>query len=139
MQSCRIERVRDLLWEVHLAVGSRQTPLPQRPLGRDVFDYLARLGLMAKTVDSRLAQRLKDRETLIGSSPRRARKQGIRLRPRVTGAQGATVNAIFTGTNLLGATLNLPAGITVTGTPVITATQINASLAIAAAVVGDVA
>jgi putative flavoprotein involved in K+ transport len=78
--------------EVHLAVGSRQTPLPQRPLGRDVFDYLERLGLMAKTVDSRLAQRLKDRETLIGSSPRRARKQGIRLRPRVTGAHESTVS-----------------------------------------------
>jgi putative flavoprotein involved in K+ transport len=62
--------------EVHLAVGARQTPLPQRILGRDVFDYLKRLGLMTKTVDSRLAQRLKDRETLIGSSPRRARKQG---------------------------------------------------------------
>ena len=46
---------------------------------------------MAKTVDSRLAQRLKDRETLIGSSPRGARKQGIRLRERVTGAQGDSV------------------------------------------------
>jgi putative flavoprotein involved in K+ transport len=43
---------------------------------------------MRKTVDSRLAQRLKDRETLIGSSPRGARKQGIQLRRRVTGAQG---------------------------------------------------
>ena len=64
--------------EVHLAIGARQTPLPQRFLGRDLFDYLERLGLMGKTVDSRLAQRLKDRETLIGSSPRRARKQGIR-------------------------------------------------------------
>ena len=32
---------------------------------------------MRKTVDSRLAQRLKDRETLIGSSPRAARKLGI--------------------------------------------------------------
>ena len=74
--------------EVHLAVGARQTPLPQRILGRDVFDYLDRLGLMAKTVDSRLARRLKDRETLIGSSPRRARRHGIRLRERVTGAQG---------------------------------------------------
>jgi putative flavoprotein involved in K+ transport len=73
--------------EVHLAIGARQAPLPQRVLGRDLFDYLERLGLMAKTVDSRLAQRLKDRETLIGSSPRRARKQGIRLRKRVTGAQ----------------------------------------------------
>jgi putative flavoprotein involved in K+ transport len=73
--------------EVHLAVGARQTPLPQRILGRDVFDYLERLGLMTKTVDSRLVQRLKDRETLIGSSSRRARKEGIRLRKRVTGAQ----------------------------------------------------
>jgi len=78
--------------EVHLAIGARQAPLPQRPLGRDLFDYLERLGLMRKTVDSRLAQRLKDRETLVGSSPRRARKQGIRLRPRVIGAEGATLH-----------------------------------------------
>jgi putative flavoprotein involved in K+ transport len=77
--------------EVHLAIGARQTPLPQRLLGRDAFDYLMRLGLMDKTIDSRLAQRLKDRETLIGSSPRRARKQGIRLRPRVAGAQGTAL------------------------------------------------
>jgi putative flavoprotein involved in K+ transport len=77
--------------EVHLAVGARQTPLPQRVLGRDLFRYLERLGLMAKTVDSRLAQRLKDRETLIGSSPRSARKLGIRLRPRVTGATGTAL------------------------------------------------
>ena len=34
------------------------------------------LGLMAKTVDSRLAQRLKDRETLIGSSPRARAQAG---------------------------------------------------------------
>jgi putative flavoprotein involved in K+ transport len=68
--------------EVHLAIGARQPPLPQRLLGRDIFGYLERLGLMDKTVESRLAQRLKDRETLVGSSPRRARRQGIRLRPR---------------------------------------------------------
>src|SRR3954453_14624600 len=74
--------------EVHLAIGARQAPLPQRLLGRDLFDYLERLGLMSKTVDSRLAQRFKDSETLVGSSPRGARKQGIRLRPRVSGAQG---------------------------------------------------
>jgi putative flavoprotein involved in K+ transport len=74
--------------EVHLSIGARQAPLPQRILGRDLFDYLERLGLLAKTVDSRLARRLKDRETLIGSSPRRARKQGIHLRKRVTGAHG---------------------------------------------------
>jgi putative flavoprotein involved in K+ transport len=77
--------------EVHLAIGARQTPLPQRILGRDLFRYLERLGLMAKTVDSRLAQRLKERETLIGSGRRSARKLGIRLRPRVTAATGTAV------------------------------------------------
>jgi putative flavoprotein involved in K+ transport len=77
--------------DVHLAVGARQTPLPQRLLGRDLFRYLEATGLMDKTVTSRIGQRLKDRETLIGSSPRRARRRGIKLRPRATGAQGSTV------------------------------------------------
>jgi putative flavoprotein involved in K+ transport len=77
--------------EVHLAVGARQTPLPQRILGRDLFRYLEATGLMRKTVSSRIGQRIKDRETLIGSSPRAARKQGIRMHPRATAANGTTV------------------------------------------------
>ncbi|HEU5203479.1 MAG TPA: NAD(P)/FAD-dependent oxidoreductase [Candidatus Limnocylindrales bacterium] len=77
--------------EVHLAIGARQMPLPQRILGRDLFRYLHATGLMYKTVDSRLARRLKDKETLIGSSPRAARKRGIQLRPRATAASGTTV------------------------------------------------
>ncbi len=77
--------------QVHLAIGARQTPLPQRILGRDLFRYLHATRLMYKTVDSRLAQRLKDKETLIGSSPRAARKLGIRLRPRATAAHGRSV------------------------------------------------
>jgi putative flavoprotein involved in K+ transport len=77
--------------EVHLAVGERQTPLPQRILGRDLFRYLEATGVMRKTVTSRIGQRMKERETLIGSSPRAARKQGIRMRPRATAANGATV------------------------------------------------
>jgi putative flavoprotein involved in K+ transport len=77
---------------VHLAVGTRQTPLPQRILGRDLFRYLETLGVMNKTVTSRIGQRLKDRETLIGSSARGARRQGIDVRPRATGAHGATVS-----------------------------------------------
>ena len=62
--------------EVHLAVGARQTPLPQRILGRDLFRYLEATGLMNKTVTSRIGQRMKDRETLIGSSPRRRAPTG---------------------------------------------------------------
>ena len=77
--------------EVHLAIGARQMPLPQRILGRDLFRYLQAMGLMYKTVDSRLARRLKDKETLIGSSPRAARKLGIQLRPRATATQGRSV------------------------------------------------
>ena len=76
---------------VHLALGTRQTPLPQRILGRDLFRYLEATGLMNKTVTSRIGRRMKDRETLIGSSPRAARKQGITVRARATGADGATV------------------------------------------------
>src|SRR3954449_7367762 len=69
---------------VHLAVGSRQTPLPQRLLGRDVFWWLTRLGLLDKSVDSRLGRRAQDRDTLIGSSPRELRRAfGVPLRPRV--------------------------------------------------------
>ncbi len=77
--------------EVQLAVGTRQTPLPQRIFGRDLFRYLEATGLMGTTVTSRLGQRLKDRDTLIGSSPRAARKQGIQMRARATAAAGATV------------------------------------------------
>ncbi len=76
---------------VHLSVGARQTPLPQRILGRDLFRYLEATGLMNKTVTSRIGRRMKDRETLIGSSPRTARKDGIQTRARATGADGATV------------------------------------------------
>ncbi len=37
-----------------LSIGSRQTPLPQRIAGRDLFRYLDALGLMRVTVESRL-------------------------------------------------------------------------------------
>ncbi len=77
--------------EVHLAVGSRQTPLPQRILGRDLFRFLEATGLMDATVTSRVGRRMKDRETLIGSSPRAARKAGITTHPRATAAAGSTV------------------------------------------------
>ena len=55
---------------VHLAIGSRQTPLPQRVLGRDLFWWLTNLGVLEKTVDSRIGRRARDRDTLIGSSSR---------------------------------------------------------------------
>ena len=77
---------------VDLAVGSRQTPLPQRLLGRDLFWWLTKLGVLTKTVDSRIGRRARDRDTLIGSSPRGLRRRGVRLRARVVGASGRTVS-----------------------------------------------
>ncbi len=78
--------------KVQLAVGSRQKPLPQRLLGRDLFWWLTKLGLLTKTVDSRIGRRARNRDTLIGSSPRElTRRYRVGLRPRVVAASGRTV------------------------------------------------
>ena len=78
--------------DVELAVGTKQTPLPQRLLGRDLFWWLTTTGILSKTVETRLGRRARERDTLIGSSPRRLqRRHGVRLRPRVVSAEGRTV------------------------------------------------
>jgi putative flavoprotein involved in K+ transport len=78
---------------VQLAIGSRQTPLPQRILGRDLFWWLTKLGVLEKTVDSRIGRRARDRDTLIGSGPRELkRRYGVGLKPRVVGASGRTLS-----------------------------------------------
>jgi putative flavoprotein involved in K+ transport len=77
--------------KVYLSVGSRQTPLPQRILGRDLFWWLTKMGVLKKTVDSRLGRKLRDRDTLIGSSPRELeRRYRVELKPRVVDASGRT-------------------------------------------------
>jgi putative flavoprotein involved in K+ transport len=78
--------------EVHMSIGSRQTPLPQRILGRDLFWYLDATGLIRKTKDSRIGRRLSGRDKLIGSSPRAIRRRGVRLHPRAVAAEGSTVS-----------------------------------------------
>ena len=77
--------------QVVLAVGSRQTPLPQRLLGRQLFWWLTKLGMQRISVESRLGKRLSGRETLIGSSPAKAKRKGITLKPRVLAASGRAV------------------------------------------------
>ena len=78
--------------EVHLSIGSRQKPLPQRILGRDLFWYLDRTGLIRKTTASRIGRRLEGRDTLIGSHPRKIRKRGVRLHGRTVEVDGGTVS-----------------------------------------------
>ena len=74
--------------KVVLSVGSRQKPLPQRLLGRDIFWWLTKTGLLGKTVDSRLGRKLKGRDVLIGSSPGKLTKRyGVELKPRLVGVE----------------------------------------------------
>jgi putative flavoprotein involved in K+ transport len=77
--------------EVHLSVGTRQMPLPQRILGRDLFWYLEKTGLIRKTKESRIGRRMSQKDTLIGSRPRALRRHGVTLHARATAAEGATV------------------------------------------------
>jgi len=90
--------------EVHLSIGARQTPLPQRIAGRDLFRYLEATGLMGKAAHSRIGQRMRARETLIGSSPRAARRHGIRIHGRTVEVAGSDV-AFGDGTRLQPATV----------------------------------
>jgi FtsP/CotA-like multicopper oxidase with cupredoxin domain/cation diffusion facilitator CzcD-associated flavoprotein CzcO len=77
---------------VHLSIGSRQMPLPQRLLGRDLFWWLTKSRLLSTTAESKLGRRMRERDTLIGSSPRRLRRRyGVELKPRVVDAAGQTV------------------------------------------------
>ena len=78
--------------EVVLSIGSRQKPLPQRVLGRDLFWWLTKTRLLSKTVESRLGRKLSTRDTLIGSSPRELTKRyGVELKPRLVDADGRKV------------------------------------------------
>jgi putative flavoprotein involved in K+ transport len=76
---------------VHLSVGSRQTPLPQKVRHRDLFWWLTKTRLLNMTVDSRLGRRLSEREALIGSSPKQIRRLGVHLHPRAVSATHDTV------------------------------------------------
>ncbi len=78
--------------KVALSIGSRQKPLPQRIAGRDLFWWLTKSRLLSTTVESRLGSRLRQRETLIGSSSREVRRRhGVELKPRAIGASGRTI------------------------------------------------
>src|SRR3954449_5910861 len=79
--------------EVHLSIGSPQTPLSQRILGRDLFWYLDKTGIIRKSTETRIGRRMAGRDTLIGSSPRALRRRhGVQLHKRTIDAAGSTVS-----------------------------------------------
>ena len=77
--------------EVEIAVGQRLATIPQRPLGRDLWWWLSKLGLTRVTVESRLGKRLSQRDVVIGGGLRQLRRNGVGIRTRATGAHGRTV------------------------------------------------
>ena len=70
--------------QVTVAVGTRSPMLPQRVLGRDLFWWLSRLGLLTKTADSRLARRVQNKgDLVIGTRWRDLSRLGVKVRPRL--------------------------------------------------------
>jgi putative flavoprotein involved in K+ transport len=77
---------------VELSLGSTYPALPQRMLGRDLFWWATRLGLMRVTAGSRLGRRMQARgEFVIGSNRQGLERAGVSFRPRLVGAAGRTV------------------------------------------------
>ena len=63
--------------DVTLAIGTEPLQLPQRILGRDLFWWLTRLGVLTKTSDSLLARRMRARgDLVIGTPVRDLRRAG---------------------------------------------------------------
>ena len=81
--------------QVDLAIGTKYPVLPQRLLGRDLFWWLTRLGLMRVTAGSRVGRRMQGRgEFVIGTDRRRLLRAGARLRPRLVDAAGRTARFV---------------------------------------------
>jgi putative flavoprotein involved in K+ transport len=77
--------------QVDLSIGTKLPMLPQRLAGKDLFWWLTRLRLLRVSTRSRLGRRMSSRDFVIGSSRRMLRREGVRFRPRLTGADGSTV------------------------------------------------
>lgn len=76
---------------VTLAEGRRNACVPQRILGRDIFWWQDKLGLVRVPTDSPLGRRMKDNDsTVIGSRRRELVQHGVTLRPRLTATDGRT-------------------------------------------------
>jgi putative flavoprotein involved in K+ transport len=77
--------------QVDLSIGARAPMLPQRLLGKDLFWWLVRLGVMRVSVNSRVGRRASKREFIIGTNRRTLTRAGVRFRPRLADAHGRTV------------------------------------------------
>jgi putative flavoprotein involved in K+ transport len=79
---------------VLLATGRPRRVLPERMLGRSIFWWLDRLGVLRATRDSRLGRMLRERDPFPGGHLRLGRLagQGVVVKPRVAALDGRRVN-----------------------------------------------
>lgn len=81
--------------EVTLASGRPLLHLPDRILGRSIFEWLERTGALDIPVSSFLGRRASRHETLIGVTPARlARVHGVRVVPRIMRTEGRALLAL---------------------------------------------
>jgi putative flavoprotein involved in K+ transport len=96
---CQIAQELSGTRSVDLSVGQRLPTIPQRPLGRDIWFWATSLRLDRVSADSRLGRRLAQRDQIIGTGPDQlARRQSIRIRPRVSSLSGRAVTFDDSGT-----------------------------------------
>lgn len=77
---------------VHLARGTNNVSVPQRPLGRDIFWWQQLLGIMNVRSDSKIGRRMRANDgTIIGISAQDLGDAGVTLHDRVVDAVGRTI------------------------------------------------
>jgi putative flavoprotein involved in K+ transport len=76
----------------HLAVGEVMMRLPESFLGRSIFWWLEKAGVMDIPVESRMGRRMRGRDALIGRSPAMLSRQlGVEILGRAVSASGNRV------------------------------------------------
>lgn len=76
---------------VEIAVGAKLPTFPQRPFGRDIWWWLTMMRVSRITLESRLGQRLSQRDVVIGGGLRELKRRGVVVRRRVVSGSGRTV------------------------------------------------
>jgi putative flavoprotein involved in K+ transport len=77
---------------VQVSIGENPPMLPQRLLGKDLFWWLTRFGLMRVPAHTRLGRRVQARgEFVIGTNRRQLTRNRVTFRPRLVDADGRTV------------------------------------------------
>jgi putative flavoprotein involved in K+ transport len=76
---------------VHLSERTRARTLPQQMLGRNLFWWLDKSGIMTANPDTTIGRRLRKTEPIIGTTRRQLRKAGVVFHPGALKASADTI------------------------------------------------